>query len=164
MVRRQLILNVTFTVDRLIMDSYGNYVIQFCYELFDLEKCAGITERILSKFYHYSMGKFASNVLLKCISTYWTDKRVFQSLKSLNSTQILEIFRNKDGNKILLEIMERLEGTELWDRLYGVLIQVEPTRYYHDRWGVCLGSRSGQVGTRLSVFPEARKKNYIKKY
>ena len=36
MVRRQLILNVTFTVDRLIMDSYGNYVIQFCYELFDL--------------------------------------------------------------------------------------------------------------------------------
>lgn len=54
------------------------------------------------------MGKFASNVLLKCISTYWTDKRVFQSLKSLNSTQVLEIFRNKDGNKILLEIMERL--------------------------------------------------------
>ena len=31
MIRRQLITHVTFNVDRLIMDSYGNYVIQFCY-------------------------------------------------------------------------------------------------------------------------------------
>ena len=43
MIRRQLITQVTFSVDRLIMDSFGNYVIQFCYELFDLEKCVGIT-------------------------------------------------------------------------------------------------------------------------
>jgi len=42
-VRKQLITNVTFSVDELIMDSFGNYVIQFCYELFDLDKCAGIT-------------------------------------------------------------------------------------------------------------------------
>ena len=146
------------------MDSYGNYVIQFCYELFDLERCSGITERILSRFTFYSMGKFASNVLLKCISIYWTDKRVYQSLKSLTNTQILEIFRNKDGNKILLEMMERLEGLDVWDRLYGVLIQVEPARFYHDRWGVCLGSRSGQVGTRLTGFPEAKKKTYNRRY
>lgn len=55
--------------------------------------------------------------------------------------------------------MEKHEGSELWDRLFSILIQVEPTRFYHDRWGVCLGSRSGQVGTRLAGFPEARRKN-----
>jgi len=49
--------------------------------------------------------------------------------------------------------MERLEGIELWDRFYGIMIRIEPTRFYHDRWGVCLGSRSGQVGTRLLGFP-----------
>ena len=75
------------------------------------------------------------------------------SLKSLPNNQIVDIFRNKDGNRILLEIMEKLEGTELWDRLYSVLIKLEPTRFYHDRWGVCLGSRSGQVGTRYLSFP-----------
>lgn len=74
-------------------------------------------------------------------------------MKGLSNSQIVEIFRNKDGNKILLEIMEKLEGTEFWDRLYSTLIKIEPTRFYHDRWGVCLGSRSGQVGTRFTGFP-----------
>lgn len=104
-IRRQIIINVTFNVDQLIADSFGNYVIQFCYELFDEEKCAGITEGILAKFTTYAIGKFSSNVLLKCISVYWTDRRVYQSLKGLSSNQILDVFRNKDGNKILLEIM-----------------------------------------------------------
>ncbi len=135
------------------MDCYGNYVIQFCYEMFDLERCSGITERILYRFGNYCIGKYASNVLLKCVSLYWSDKKVYRSLRSMTNTQILEIFRNKDGNKVLLEIMEKLEGIELWDRLFGILLQVEPTRYYHDRWGVCLGSRSGQVGTRFNAFP-----------
>jgi hypothetical protein len=90
------------------MDSYGNYVIQFCYELFDLERCVGITERILSRFHSYAIGKFSSNVLLKCIATYWVDKQVYTSLRALGNTQIVEIFRNKDGNKILMEIMEKL--------------------------------------------------------
>lgn len=59
--------------------------------------------------------------------------------------------------------MEKLEGTELWDRLYSVLVRVEPARYYHDRWGVCLGSRSGQVGYRGAGFPEPKKNYYRKK-
>lgn len=107
-IRKQLITNVTFNVDRLIIDGFGNYVIQFCYELYDLEKCSGITQRILSQFAKYSMGKFSSNVLLKCISIYWTDRRIYSYLKALGNNQIVEVFRNKDGNKILLEIMERL--------------------------------------------------------
>jgi len=32
-------------------------------------------------------------------------------------------------------------------------MQAEPTKFYHDRWGVCLGCRSGQVGTRFTAFP-----------
>lgn len=163
MVRRQLIFNVTFNVDQLIVDSYGNYVIQFCYELFDLDKCSGITERIISHFPHYALAKYSASVLLKCISVYWTDRRIFLSLRGLSNNQILELFRSKDGNRILLELMERQEVSELWERIYSILVQVEPTKYYHDRWGVCLGCRSGQAGTRLTSFPEAKKKTYTKK-
>jgi hypothetical protein len=164
LVRRQLIFNVTFNVDHLIVDSYGNYVIQFCYELFDLDKCSGITERILSHFPHYALAKYSASVLLKCISIYWTDRSIFLSLRGLSNSQILELFRSKDGNRILLELMEKQEGSELWGRIYSVLVQVEPTKYYHDRWGLCLGCRSGQVGTRLTAFPEARKKTYNRKH
>lgn len=110
----------------------------------------------MSKFVCYAVGKFSSNVILKCISIYWTDKSIYNTLKGLPSNQVVEIFRNKDGNKILLEIMEKLEGSELWDRLYSILVRQEPTRFYHDRWGVCLGSRSGtQVGRNIN-FPEPR--------
>ena len=158
-IRRHLINYVTFNVDRLIMDSYGNYVIQFCYELFDIEKCSAITQRILFKFAFYANGKFSSNVILKCISIYWTDKNIYSSLKGLSSNQVVEIFKNKDGNRILLQIMEKLEGSELWDRLYSILIRLEPTRYYHDRWGVCLGSRSSTQVTRNINFPEPKYRN-----
>ena len=82
-------MHVTFNIDRLIMDSYGNYVIQFCYELFDLDKCMGITSGILSKFGYYAMGKYSSNVILKCISNYWTDRNIYGSLKSLPTNQVV---------------------------------------------------------------------------
>jgi hypothetical protein len=51
--------------------------------------------------------------------------------------------------------MERYEGLEIWNRIYNNLINTEPTRFYHDRWGVCLGSRSGTVGGNWSSFSDA---------
>lgn len=108
MVRRQLIINATLNVDALIVDSFGNYVIQFCYELFQEDECAGITERIFFSFCHYAIGKFASSVLLKCITIYWGTHYLEAAVAALSHRQVLELFRNKDGNKILVEAMERL--------------------------------------------------------
>lgn len=85
-IRKQFIKHVTFNVDRLIVDCYGNYVIQFFYELVDLERCAGITERILSKFVEYSNNKFSCNVVHKCISMYCNNKHMIQSLKNILNT------------------------------------------------------------------------------
>lgn len=58
----------------------------------------------------------------KCISVYWNDLSIYDSLKELPKNQVIEIFRNKDGNKILLEIMEKWEKTKLWDKFYYILI------------------------------------------
>lgn len=49
---------------------------------------------------------------------------MIQSLKNiLNTANAIELYRNQNGNKVLLEIMERYEGTEAWDRLYNILVQ-----------------------------------------
>ena len=82
---------------------------------------------------------------------------MYDPLLGLTHVQIVEVFRNKDGNKILLEIMERLEGSAIQQKIAGVLLKVEPTRFYHDRWGVCLGSRSGQVGGSVRLGPEPKR-------
>ena len=81
---------------------------------------------------------------------------IYDSLKELPKNQVIEIFRNKDGNKILLEIMEKWEKTKLWDKFYYILIGLEPTRVYHDRWGGALGSRSSTLVSRNVHFPEPK--------
>jgi hypothetical protein len=67
-----------------------------------------ITERIIDKFTQFSLQKYSSAVIFKCINTYWTNKDTLLRLKNaLNSDAIIEMFRNRDANKILLEIMEK---------------------------------------------------------
>jgi hypothetical protein len=41
------------------------------------------------------------------------------------------------------------------EKIYTQLIMAEPTKFLHDRWGICLGSRSGTVGTIFSSFTDA---------
>ena len=65
------------------------------------------------------------------------------------------MYRNRDGSKILLEIMEKYENTLLREKIYHILIIGEPARFHQERWGIALGSRSGQVGTQFSNFSEA---------
>jgi hypothetical protein len=72
------------------------------------------------------------------------------------------MFRNRDANKILLEIMEKHEGSPLREKINNQLMQGELTKFNHERWGVALGSRSGMVGYYKS-FPEAVKKSPKKK-
>lgn len=49
------------------------------------------------------MCKHSSNVVLKCVTTYWMDKgytdRIFNIL---THEKIIDMYKSKDGNKILL--------------------------------------------------------------
>ena len=54
--------------DKIIQDSFGNYVVQFVYECLGEYYCVGITEMILKRFIRYSLHKFSGNVVYKCIS------------------------------------------------------------------------------------------------
>jgi hypothetical protein len=73
------------------------------------------------------------------------------------------MFRNKDANKTLLEIMEKHEGSALREKIQSQLMMGELTKFNHERWGVALGSRSGIVGTEFTSFSDAVKKSPNKK-
>jgi hypothetical protein len=63
-------------IDRLIQDCYGNYVVQFCYEFFGSERCLRVTEMILERFPQFSIQKYSSSVVLKCVEGYWGNKDI----------------------------------------------------------------------------------------
>lgn len=56
-------------------------MVQFCYELFGETKSSGITEMIIEKFVLFSLQRYSSSVVGKCINTYWTDKSYVGKLK-----------------------------------------------------------------------------------
>lgn len=73
------------------------------------------------------------------------------------------MYRNKDGNKILLALMEKYEGTLVHEKIYSQIVKAEPSKIAQDRWGMVLGCRSGTVGTYYSSFSEAVKPTLAKK-
>lgn len=92
---------------------YGNYVVQFNFELFEHTFTSILMDTILMKLSQYSLSKYSTNVVFKCLNSYWANQKEYVSsvLKEVFQPYlILEMYKNKDGNKILLEIMERYEG------------------------------------------------------
>jgi mRNA-binding protein PUF3 len=58
----------------LITDQYGNYVIQHIIEKVGSEKCQKIYNLLNGKIFEYSVHKFASNVVEKCL-TFGNDRQ-----------------------------------------------------------------------------------------
>ena len=134
-VKKNLINSITLNTDKIIQDCFGNYVIQFCYEYFGEVKSSGITEMIIEKFVQFSLQKYSSSVVSKCISTYWKDKNCALKLKEvLKPEGITEMFRSREGNKILLDLLENYEHTPLRDKLINSLPLGESSKHFHERW------------------------------
>lgn len=52
--------------------------------------------------------------------------------------------------------MDRNETTPLRQKIYNLLAyHGEPSKFYHDRWGMQIGIRSGPVGIQFKNFTEA---------
>lgn len=80
-IKKHFINSITLNTPYIIQDNYGNYVVQFCYELFGEAKSSGITQMILEKFHQFSLHRYSSSVVWRCINTYWTDKSYVAKLK-----------------------------------------------------------------------------------
>lgn len=138
---------------QIITDPYGNYVVQFAYEYFGLNSCTIITDFIVQHFGELSARKYSGDTVLKCVDTYWKRHPIIEQLKDILSGEvILKLFGCKEGNKVLLVLVEKWEGSAVQQKICSQLMLVEPSRFERDRWGVALGSRSWTVGAHFDSF------------
>lgn len=58
---------------------YGNYVVQFNFELFEPFFTSALMDSILMKLPQYSLSKYSTNVVFKCLNSYWIDQKEYVS-------------------------------------------------------------------------------------
>jgi hypothetical protein len=60
----------------------------------------------MAKFLPFSLQKYSSAVIYKCVASFWIQKDTINLLRNALTNEVIqEMFRNKDANKILLEIV-----------------------------------------------------------
>lgn len=59
-------------IDLIIQDQFGNYVVQNAFDVYKQETCAPLTDRIIQKFPQYSVQKYSSCVVERCVEMYFS--------------------------------------------------------------------------------------------
>jgi len=93
----------------LIQDQYGNYVIQHIVEKSGANKCDKIYRFIAGKVYDFSIHKFASNVVEKCLTLGNSKQRkeiVDEILAREDNDSLLAMVRDKYGNYVVQKMIE----------------------------------------------------------
>lgn len=138
---------LTMNTERVIKNEFGNYFIQEAFEVFGQEQLKGISEFIFSKFMLFSKEKFSSSVLCKCISNYWKGSDFYDRFKSrLSPADILGLFRNKEGNKVLLELMSSQADFAFKNKIKSAISNDLPSKFNASKWTGSTGSKTGRVG------------------
>ena len=107
---KDIVLKETYErINELCLDQYGNYVIQNIIEkIKDNEK---IYDGIQGKIFDYSIHKFASNVVEKCLSLgnkFQTQRIVNEIIEQDNKTNnaLLTLVKDKYGNYVIQKMIE----------------------------------------------------------
>ena len=146
--------------EQIIKNEFGNYFIQEAYEIFGEREMREISEFIFSKFRALAKEKFSSSVICKCLSTYWRETDYLKGLKSkLNTGEIVELFKNKEGNKVLLELMNSQADEGFKGRIMKAIEKFMPSKFNSSKWvGLEMGPAKTGKGNNLS-FSEGVKKS-----
>ena len=133
---RKILDSITLNSKELINDEYGNYIIQEAYEVFSIDRMTGITEYILKNFSRCACEKYSSNVLQNCVRKYWPRyESIFKSLKNcLENKNITYMYYNKEGNKILLEIMSLGSQLTIQDKIRSLIMYEQSSKFNNRRW------------------------------
>jgi hypothetical protein len=92
--------------------QYGNYILQSILETAPDEEVSRLVGSFRGHFYRFSMHKFASNVIEKCIRRVSSAQRteIFQEIIGVNGRweegRILEMVGDQFGNYVIQRILE----------------------------------------------------------
>ncbi|KAH0794674.1 Pumilio-family RNA binding repeat containing protein [Histomonas meleagridis] len=96
----------------LAMNQYGNYVVQNILESGKREYVSALIKAFKGHFYEFSMHKFASNVIEKCIRGATKDEQyqIFEEVigdeNNLDEERILRLINDQSGNYVIQRIIE----------------------------------------------------------
>ena len=148
-----------------VQDTYGNYVVQFFFDYFGEKYCWNLTNLILNKFKEYSMQKFSGMTVIKCVTSFWNLENVSERLTNILSEHIIiDLFRCKEGNRILLIIMEKSQDAKLKEKIYNKLILAEGSKFQNEKWTLILGYKSSTTATYSSFSETVRATAHRKRF
>lgn len=134
---RVFVMLIVNDMDNIIQDPFGNYVVQYAYEVYKQEVCRPITDKIIQKFTQYSVQKFSSCVVEKCVNMYFNVSRHFTQdiqadiLKSVydNNEALEEMLKFTMASSILQKLVKRNKSHPITQSIGKVLSLSRMSKY-----------------------------------
>ncbi len=102
-----------------------------------------ISELLFERFRQLAKEKFSSSVLCRCISSYWQGSGYYEKLKAkMSNSDVVELFKNKEGNKVLLELIYSEADSSFKSRISSAINNLMPSKFNSSKWSNVRGGKS----------------------
>jgi len=111
----RVIKNITLNCTELIQDPFGNYLIQFVFELYGQNNCIEIIKQIVSNVILFSCQKFSSNVVERVIEASSSEKQIYFALINemfFTKNNFTTLLKNKYGTFVLAKAIKQMNSNE----------------------------------------------------
>jgi len=97
----------------LIFNVYGNYAIQVALENWNKTLLSPLISLFYNGFYEYSLNKFSSNVVEKCIE-FGGEEVISKFIEEIsNKSKIVELMKNNFGNFVVQKVLKMSNSDKL---------------------------------------------------
>ena len=91
-------------------NPFGNYVIQYLFEVWPMKDCEIIVYEIFDKVNDLSCQRFSSNIVLKSLNIFSSDYKNELIYCICFSSEILNLLKNKYGSNIINKAVDNMDN------------------------------------------------------
>lgn len=99
-----------FHAQNLIQNPFGNYALQFVFKIWDKNDCFEIMKKFYDKILFYSIQKFSSNVIERCIEISDDFSNYYFNFIINNKNSINYLLINNYGNYVIQTLIKKFEN------------------------------------------------------
>ncbi|BFZ55566.1 hypothetical protein PYCC9005_002607 [Savitreella phatthalungensis] len=148
--RDQVIRRVIADARQLVQDPFGNYVVQYVLDLGDVILVDELIKHLCGGLSAFSMQKFSSNVVEKCLRVARSETRARMIAELLPRQRLDRLLRDSYGNYVVQTALDHANSDqrrELVDAIRPLLPSIKSTPYgrrLQSRIGVDTGTPAAQ--------------------
>ncbi|KAL5708633.1 hypothetical protein ACHQM5_019404 [Ranunculus cassubicifolius] len=109
--RRRLVRGITSDALNLSQNQYGNYVVQFVFELRLPWATASLLDKFEGSYGYLSMQKYSSNVVEKCLKFAGEDRRPRIVQELISDSRLDQILQDPYGNYVIQAALSHSKGS-----------------------------------------------------